>query len=191
MMNDNFLPYDQITPQDVLEFWFAEGSQENWWDQSDVFDDLIRSKFIDLWEAARDGKLDHWGTENAESALALIILLDQFSRNLNRNSPNAFAQDTKALKVADEAIDRGYDMDVEREPRQFFYMPYMHSEDLRDQIRCVHLMQENVGQPQAVLYAEQHMEVIEKFGRFPHRNKVLGRETSIAELAWLDQHGGF
>lgn len=191
-MNDNFPPYDQIAPEDVLKFWFAEGTQEKWWDQSDVFDGLIRSKFIDLWEAACDGKLDHWGTEGPESALALIIILDQFSRNLNRESPKAYEQDSKALKILDAALDKGWDMDFEdRDMRQFMYMPYMHSEDLRDQMQCVQLMQERVGEPQAVLYAEKHLEVIEKFGRFPHRNKVLGRETSMAELAWLDQHGGF
>lgn len=177
-------------PEDVIDFWFAEGSQANWWEQSDVFDGLIQSKFLELWEAACEGHLDNW-MDTPEGALALIIVLDQFTRNLNRNSAAAFAQDEKALRLADIAIKAGLDMALDPDQRRFIYMPLEHSEDLQDQINCLSYMKERVGDGQAVIYAEKHLEVIEKFGRFPHRNKVLGRDSTMAELAWLDQNGGF
>lgn len=189
-MNDNFPPLDKVTPQDVIDFWFAEGSQANWWEQSEVFDNLIRSKFLELWEAACKDHLDNW-MDTPEGALALIIVLDQFSRNLNRDSADAYAQDEKALKFADIAIKSGMDMALDQDQRQFIYMPLEHSENLHDQINCLSYMKERVGAGAAVIYAEKHLEVIEKFGRFPHRNKILGRQSTMAELAWLDQKGGF
>ena len=189
-MNDNFPPLDQVSPVDVLDFWFADGSRAHWWEASDTFDDLIRSQFAELWEQACAGHLDNWA-DRPDGALALIILLDQFSRNLNRRSARAFAQDDKARSIARSTIANGLDMEIERERRQFIYMPFEHSEDLQDQITALAYMRERVGEPSAILFAEKHLEVIEKFGRFPHRNKALGRESTMAELAWLDQGGGF
>ncbi|MEN8722032.1 MAG: DUF924 family protein [Alphaproteobacteria bacterium] len=189
-MNDNFAPLETTGPDDVLRFWFTDGSQANWFDSSEVFDDLIRSKFLMLWEAACEGAVDAWADE-AQGALALIIVLDQFTRNLNRESAAAWAQDDKALKFTKQAIDRGFDADMSPEERQFLYMPLMHSENLNDQFECLNLMRERVGMSAPILYAEKHLEVIEKFGRFPHRNDLLGREPSMAELAWVDQNGGF
>ncbi len=189
-MNDNFAPLETTGPDDVLRFWFAEGSQANWFDSSDVFDDLIRSKFLMLWEAATQGNIDDW-QDDPQGALALVIILDQFTRNLHRESADAFAQDAKALEIAKRAIDRGLDEDLNQEERQFMYMPLMHSENLTDQYECLNLMRERVGLSAPVMFAEKHLEVIEKFGRFPHRNDVLGRDSSIAEIAWVDQNGGF
>lgn len=189
-MNDNFPPLESIRPEDVIHFWFTDGSQANWFEQNEVFDDLIRSKFLDLWEAACAGKIDSWA-DTPEGALALILVLDQFTRNLNRDSADAFAQDEKAVGVSKKAVDRGFDEDLDRDQRQFMYMPLMHSENIADQYECLSLMRDRVGKPQPILYAEKHLEVIEKFGRFPHRNDVLGRTSSMAELAWVDQNGGF
>ncbi len=189
-MNDNFSPLEETGPEDVLRFWFADGSMANWFDGSEVFDDLIRSKFLLLWEAAIDGRLDSWADE-ARGALALIIILDQFTRNLHRESADAWAQDDKALALAKKTIDQGFDLTMTEDERQFTYMPLMHSENLADQYECLSLMRDRVGKSQPVFYAEKHLEVIEKFGRFPHRNALLGRDSSIAELAWVDQNGGF
>ncbi|MGI9482651.1 MAG: DUF924 family protein [Hyphomicrobiales bacterium] len=176
-----------VTPKDILDFWINAGSKR-WYAKSDEFDAEIVSNFRSCHEIARAGGLDGW-CETPEGALALIILLDQFPRNMYRCTPDMFAADAKALAIAKEALARGFDAEVPEPLRQFFFMPFMHSEQLEEQERCVSLFTE-AGLKDSISYAVDHRDIVAKFGRFPHRNKVLERETSAEEQAFLDD-GGF
>lgn len=171
----------------VVEFWRTAG-YEAWFSKSDDFDRQIRERFGELHAAAANGELDNWRKE-PESALALIILLDQFSRNLYRDDARAFAQDEKACEIADAAIESGFPEKVDPELRSFFYMPFMHSEKIADQRRSISL-QHALGGRDSLKYAIIHHDIIHRFGRFPHRNKVFGRYTTPAEQAFL-KSGGF
>jgi uncharacterized protein (DUF924 family) len=176
-----------MTAREVVAFW-AEAGPAKWFAKSDAFDADIRTRFFALHEAAARGEL--WGWEGtAGGALALLILLDQFPRNLFRGSAHAFATDQAARMVAERAIARGFDRQVEASLRAFFYLPYMHSEDLADQTRCVALY-EVLGNAENLKFAVIHRDIIAKFGRFPHRNRCLGRLTTPEEQAFLDA-GGF
>lgn len=176
-----------ISPQDVISFW-QEAGPDSWFEADPAFDERVRARFLAAYEAAARGDLDEW-QESADGALALVILLDQFPRNMFRGTPRAFAADDAALAVADRAIAAGRDDDVLEALRSFFYMPFMHSERLGDQERCVALMQA-FGGADNVKYAEIHRDIIRRFGRFPHRNEILGRHSQPEEIAYLDG-GGF
>jgi uncharacterized protein (DUF924 family) len=180
---------------EVLDFWFgAPGSvdygkpREAWFKKSDDFDARIRERFLRLHERAQRVELDSW-RDSPLTLLALIIVLDQFPRNMFRNSPRAFAADPLARELARHALERGYDRQVPAQERGFFYLPFMHSEALPDQETCLALY-EALGNPEGVKYAELHADIIRRFGRFPHRNPVLGRKTTDEEKAFLDG-GGF
>jgi len=172
-------------PSDILDFWFAEGSDEKWFRPPPEFDAAIVERFSATYEEAAAERLTAWEA-TPEGALALIIVLDQFSRNMFRDSPKAFAADPLACAVAERAIERGHDMAVSEDRRIFFYMPFEHAEDLALQDRCVALVKERCDRGQYVDYAERHRAVIARFGRFPHRNKVLGRENTPEEIAYLE-----
>ncbi|MCW2308614.1 DUF924 family protein [Rhodobium gokarnense] len=174
-------------PLDVLDFWFRAGPAK-WFTKDAGFDVEIRERFGALMAHAADGSLDRW-TEKPHSALALILLLDQFPRNVYRDSPKAFATDEKARTIADMALGKGFERAYPVEVRKFFFMPFMHSESLDDQGRCVELMM-GIGDKDGLFYAFQHLELIRRFGRFPHRNPVFGRETTAEEEAFL-KLGGF
>ena len=178
---------DNLGPQDVLAFWRDAGPPK-WFAKDDAFDRAIKERFQGLHEAAASGGLDRWG-DSPEGALALLLLLDQFSRNLYRGTPKAFAQDAKAREVARKALDAGFDAAVDPTLRQFFYLPFMHSEAIADQVRCV-LLCHSLEDHGTLPYALDHERIIRRFGRFPHRNPALGRHTSPAEQAFLDR-GGF
>lgn len=173
--------------EEVLAFWFEgvkDGEmREAWWVQDDAFDDEIRERFGDLHRRGSAGELDNW-TESAKGALALVIVLDQFSRNLNRGSAAAFANDPKALAVAEAAIEKGWDKEFREPDRVFFYLPHEHSEDLNVQRKCFELF---AATEMGTEYAEAHMKLIERFGRFPHRNAVLGRANTPEEEEYLAQ----
>jgi len=175
---------DAMTPEAVIGFWFDELTPEDWFTKSDETDARIADRLGAAAEAAAAGALDHWA-ETPEGALALVILLDQCPRNLHRDSARAFAQDAKALTVADAAVDRGFDERLPKEQRFFLYMPFEHSEDLADQDRCVALF-EAYGNERYLDYAKRHRAVIARFGRFPHRNPDLGRESTQEELDYLE-----
>ena len=175
------------TPADVVGFWRIAGP-EKWFAKSHTFDQAIALRFEAAHLAAARGKYDGWAA-GAEGALGLLLLLDQFPRNLFRDSAHAFATDGKARQVARVAIGEGFDAQVEAPLRQFFYMPLMHSEDLADQDACVVLC-EAAGAEQNIKYARLHRDIVARFGRFPHRNAVLGRATTPEEQAFLDE-GGF
>ncbi|HCX69384.1 DUF924 family protein [Parvibaculum sp.] len=177
-----------IRPRDVLDFWFAAGP-EKWFKKSDDFDAEIRRRFGETHAQAAAGKLDGWAAD-AQGSLALILVLDQFSRNLWRNDHRAFAQDAKALALADDAVRRRFDVETPLTARKWFYMPYMHAEDLAAQERGIVYFAQRLEDPETMKFAVEHRDIIRRFGRFPHRNAVLGRETTPEEQSFLDE-GGF
>ncbi|MDE1972188.1 MAG: DUF924 domain-containing protein [Hyphomicrobiales bacterium] len=177
----------EVTPAEVVRFWRQAGP-DKWWKKDAAFDRTVRSKFLALHEAASRGELADW-EDSAEGALALIILFDQFPRNMFRGSPHAFATDPLARAVADRALARGFDRATDEALRMFFFMPFMHSETLADQDRCVALF-DALGVPGQTEFATGHRDIIVRFGRFPHRNRIVGRETTAAEREFLDG-GGF
>ncbi len=181
--------------QEVLDFWFGrEGEpgygefREVWFRKDPEFDQLIRSRFEPLYEEAAAGELDGW-KEEARSCLALVILLDQFPRNMYRGDPRAYATDYKAQEIAEYAVERALDRELPPFQRGFLYMPFMHSENLEHQRRSVELFRglEGVAGADSARYAVGHMKIIERFGRFPHRNEILGRQTTPEEAEFLTQ----
>jgi uncharacterized protein (DUF924 family) len=172
---------------EVVTFWQAAGP-DRWFTKDDVFDKEIRERFFDTYEAAAAGKLSDW-EQSAQGALALLILLDQFPRNMFRADARAFATDPLARAITAGAIVRGFDSQVPKELRGFFYLPFEHSEDLADQERCIAL-NKAIGDAENLKWAEIHADIIRRFGRFPHRNAALGRTTTPEEQAFLDG-GGF
>jgi uncharacterized protein (DUF924 family) len=176
-----------VTAADVLRFW-REAGPERWYARDDAFDGEIRARYHDLWRRAAAGELSQW-EDSDDGALALTILLDQFPRNMFRGDPKTYASDAAARDVASRAIDRGADLRVAEDLREFFYLPFMHSEQLADQLRCVDLLRK-AGRTDNLSWAEDHAAIIRRFGRFPHRNRILGRTTTAEEQAFLDE-GGF
>ncbi len=171
---------------EVLDFWFAcdpSTFRKEWFEKSAEFDASC-GRFADALRDAKNGRFDHWA-ETPRGALALIVLLDQFSRNLHRNSPEAFAADAKAREIARATIARNFDLALGPIERLFIYLPFEHSEDLADQ-DCAVRLYSFLGE-EMVRYAEDHRAVIRRFGRFPHRNAALGRTSTRDELDYLAQ----
>ncbi len=183
---------------EVLDFWFgAPDSPERgrprkcWFEKSDVFDAEVRSRFLKVYKRAAAGKLSRW-ERTPLSALALTVLLDQFPRNMFRGQARAFAADPLALGVARRMVDRGFDDLLRPVERWFVYLPFEHAEDLAAQRRAVALfagLAPDVDSPGAIDYAHRHYSIISRFGRFPHRNAILGRESTPEEIAFLAQPG--
>ncbi|MBS0334162.1 MAG: DUF924 family protein [Proteobacteria bacterium] len=172
---------------DIIGFWRAAGP-EKWFKKATAFDEAIRLKFEPVHHAAARGEYDAWaGT--AEGALALLILLDQFPRNLYRGSAHAFATDAKARSIARAAVERGFDREVDPILRNFFYLPFEHSEDISDQDFGLVLTTE-AGDADNIKWSAIHRDIIARFGRFPHRNAAFGRKTTPEEEAYLAS-GGF
>ncbi len=180
-----------VSSDDVLNFWLEEVGPEKWYVEEEALDEEIRQRFMATWQDGVDGKLCGW-MSNPRSALAYVILLDQFPRNMFRGQGKAFASDAQALAAAKSAIDHKWDMKIDEPARQFFYMPLMHSENLCDQDRCVRLMCERMQARGAgnLLHAKAHREVIRKFGRFPFRNNALKRAFTRLETEFL-ANGGY
>ena len=174
---------------DVLGFWFERLAPEQWFEMDAALDDEIRAHFGALYRLAAGGGRDGW-RETPEATLALVIVLDQFPRNMFRESAKAFASDAKALAVANLAVERGFDMKLPEIRRRFLYLPFEHSESLEDQRTSVRLVRERGGNENAIDYAERHLVVIERFGRFPHRNEILGRENTEEEAEFLASGDG-
>ena len=173
---------------EVLRFWFEETAKERWFEKNPAFDAAIRARFGALHEAAASGGHADWAAD-AEGALALLIVLDQFSRNLFRDDPRAFACDSRGRGIALQSIERGFDLAVPVERRIFFYLPLGHSEALADQEHCCRLVRERIGDDRYADFADRHRDVIARFGRFPHRNKVMGRPCTPNEEDYLSQPG--
>jgi len=188
--------------QDILAFWFEELTAQDWFSGDAALDKVISDRFGALYDELTDPRTtpstdpsanpstnhESW-LATPEGSLALILVLDQFPRNLFRNSPRAFASDSLALRIANEAIARGHDLETHVERRVFFYLPYEHSEALADQDRAVSLIQDRADISVYLDYAERHRAVIARFGRFPHRNEILGRPSTAEETAYLNDGG--
>ena len=176
-----------VSAAEVVSFW-REAGPDRWFNKDAAFDKVIHERFFDTYEAAATGKLSDW-EHSAQGALALLILLDQFPRNMFRGDARAFATDPLARAITAGAIIRGFDSQVPNELRGFFYLPFEHSEDLADQERCIAL-NKATGDTENLKWAEIHADIIRRFGRFPRRNAALGRATTPEEQAFLDG-GGF
>jgi uncharacterized protein (DUF924 family) len=183
-----------VAAHDVLDFWFgAPGSvvhgksRAEWFKKSDDFDALIRSRFLRVYEQAAAGQLAHW-RDSPLSLLALIIVLDQFPRNLFRDTPRAFATDALALDAAKHMRAQGWDQRLNTVQRQFCYLPFEHAEDIAAQRTCLQLFGE-LGNTDLLLWAQKHHDIVARFRRFPHRNAVLGRVSSPEEIKFLKRPG--
>jgi uncharacterized protein (DUF924 family) len=182
----------------ILGFWFGNpdkadyGKQKAvWFQKKPEFDAELTNRFLEDYQKAATGHLDDW-LNAAETSLALILLLDQFPRNMFRDTPQAFATDNQALTAAKYAVAQGYDCELLPVQRWFIYLPFEHSENLADQRLCVKLFQQlkdDVNSDQAIASALRHIEIIERFGRFPHRNQILGRVSTPEEEEFLQQPG--
>jgi len=174
-------------PEDILSFWFDEAGPAKWFQQSDAFDAEVRQRYEEtVLSHATDVK--GWN-ETAEGSLALIIALDQFPRNIYRGTKAAFAFDDKALGYAQVMTDKGWDLKIEQSRRAFVYMPFMHAENITAQNECVRLMDMRLDNANNLHHAKEHRKVIERFGRFPHRNEILGRKSTAEETAFLKSGG--
>lgn len=176
-----------MTSDEVLRFWFEEIEQVKWWQKDEAFDKLIIDKFMAIHVKAKQCELYAWRS-SAQGRLAEIIILDQFSRNMYRDTPEAFACDSLALALAQEAIALGCDKTLSETERSFLYLPFMHSESLAIHEVAVSLYRAN-GIESNLDFELQHKAIIERFGRYPHRNAILARESTEAELAFLQQPG--
>ena len=189
----------------LLDYWFGplderglclETRNPLWFQRRQDTDDFCRENYETLLERARRGELDDW-QDTDRGLVALVVLMDQFSRNIHRDTPGAFAADAAALRVAQQAIDEGRDLRLPAVHRAFLYMPLEHSEDIAVQVQCVERfgqLADEVPDEQITSfarYAQAHYDVIARFGRFPHRNAILGRKSTPEELAYLQKHGGF
>jgi uncharacterized protein (DUF924 family) len=171
--------------REVLEFWFGDQARAHWFEPTPEFDHLVRERFGPLVARAARGDLRAWEA-TPEGALALCILLDQMPRNMFRGEARAYATDEQARAVAERAIEQGFDQELSDEQKQFMYLPFMHSETFANQVRCLALF-EAAGLDQGRRHAQDHLEVIRRFGRFPHRNAALGRVSTPEEEEFLRQ----
>ncbi len=176
-----------VQPRDILDFWFAHAGF--WFEKNDRFGQDITRHFRETLEAARNGRLQQW-TQTAEGTLALVVVLDQFPRNMFRNDARAWADDEQALAVARAAIAARRDVELPEPARRWLYMPFMHAEELGAQEEGLHYFTTRLHDPEVLRFAELHADLIRRFGRFPHRNEVLGRRSTPDEQVFLDE-GGF
>ena len=176
-------------PIEILDYWLGEVGAQGWYAGGAALDADIRDRFLDVWQAARDGGLEHW-VDGTVGTLAYLILCDQLARNMHRGQADAFVTDARALAAAKRAVAEGWDLDAPEPERQFFYMPFEHSEDAADQAQAVALLTERVGSdPEMALHARAHQAIIARFGRFPFRNAALGRDSTAEEQAFLNDGG--
>lgn len=177
-------------PVDVLDFWLGDVGPDGWYSSDAALDALCRDRFLEVWQAAHEGGLEHW-VDGTVGTLAYLIICDQLSRNMHRGKASAFETDAKALSAARTALTHGWDMNAPEPERQFFYLPFMHSEDTADQALSVQLFTDKMplsGSDQ-ILHARAHADIIARFGRFPFRNQVLGRENSADEARFIADGG--
>jgi len=179
----------ETTPASIIEFWYSEKAKSKWFNSSIEFDKEIKSNYEDVWVDALKGKYSSW-RDTAEGCLALAIILDQFPLNMFRGDVQSFSSEAVAVKIAKHAVDNGLDKDIDREKVSFLYMPLMHSENMDDQNLAVKLF-EQAELMENAKFAKHHRDIVKNYGRFPHRNKILGRESSKEEIEYLNSDGAF
>ena len=178
-----------VSAEDIVKFWFEEIDKSIWFNSTPEFDTYLRDRFQDMVQAALNDQLSSW-KETPEGCLALVILLDQFPLNIYRGEAESFAGESKSREVAQIAIDRKFDQSLNDEKKAFLYLPFMHSENINDQNLSVSLFEE-AGLKNNLRYAKHHRDIIERYGRFPHRNIILDRESSEEETAYLNSGNAF
>lgn len=178
-----------ITPQEIIDFWFSDRVKSQWFASTPELDKEVMEKYEAIWEQAASGELDDWG-DDPDGCLALVIILDQFPLNMFRGQAKSFKTEDKAVDVALTAVNEGLDQKIEKEKLAFLYMPFMHSEDLTNQDISVKLYKEN-NLDANIKFAEHHRDIIRKFGRFPHRNGILERESTAEEIVYLASKNAF
>lgn len=171
------------TPEEILEFWFTEPVNQHWFNSTQELDDQIKNRYQLLWEQAARGDMDDWKT-TANGCLALVIILDQFPLNMFRGEARSFSTEQQAVSISHHAIEQGLDQQLPGDQVAFLYMPLMHSESLDDQDQAVASF-EAAGLQYNLEFARHHREIVRRFGRFPHRNEALGRESTVEEREWL------
>jgi len=178
-----------ITPSEILEYWYSDDIKKYWFNSYPALDREIRDRYEKVWEAAKKGELGDWQS-SPEACLALIIVLDQFPLNMYRGEAKSFSTENMAIEMARYAVKRGFDKEINQSMLSFLYMPFMHSENLDDQNLSVKLFTD-AGFESNLKFAEHHRDIIKRFGRFPHRNKALGRMSTPDEIAYLNSEKGF
>jgi len=178
-----------IAAKEIVDFWFSDRVKQQWFSSNSELDKEIVEKYEALWEKASLGELDDW-SEDPDGCLALVIILDQFPLNMFRGEAKSFKTERRSAEIARHALEKKLDRKIEKEKLAFLYMPFMHSEDLADQELSVKLYRENDLETN-IGFAEHHRDIIRRFGRFPHRNSILGRESSAGELQYLASEGAF
>ena len=179
---NKFQKDDELVAE-IIDFWFSDEARPRWFNSTPEFDELLRQRYEKVWGLARAGVYDHWAQEPLP-ALALVIILDQFPLNMFRQDARQYSTEAHARSIAGQLISGGGDQQLSNEQKAFLYLPYMHSEHLKDQDFAVELY-EKAGLTDNLRYAHHHREVVQRFGRFPHRNQALGRESSAEEIEYL------
>ena len=174
-------------PQQVIDFWFSDATRKLWFKSTPEFDRELTARYRDTWERANRGELDHW-MQTAQGCLALVIVLDQFPLNMFRGTAQSFVSEARSREVAASAIEQGFDKTLSAEQQSFLYMPFMHSESQRIHEIALELFSEP-GPEQSLRSEIRHKAIIDRFGRYPHRNKLLGRSSSPQEIEFLNQPG--
>ncbi len=180
---------DQVTAESIIDYWYSDTIKPAWFNSNADLDKQIRSEYESLWKAVLRGEYAHW-RDSAEGCLALTIVLDQFPLNMFRGEVKSFSTTGMAIKVARHAIEQGFDQQLPKEKRVFLYMPLMHSENMDDQALSVKMF-EQAGLQDNLRFARHHHDLIKRFGRFPHRNKILQRESSPQEQQYLESDDAF
>ena len=178
-----------MTYQSLIDFWFSDEVSKRWFKSTAKFDRQLLDRYNETWQQAKRGDLDHW-CETASGSLAMVILLDQFPLNMFRGEAKCFSTEAKALEVARAALDRGFDRELTAHQKSFLYMPFMHSEDLSDQALALKLF-DQPGLEGNFRFSKHHYGIVERFGRFPHRNEILGRVSSDTEVDYLNSKQRF
>ena len=175
--------------QDLIDFWFSDEASQYWFKSTDAFDRRLVDSYADTWQRAKQGELDNW-QRTPTGCLALVIVLDQLPLNMFRGTAKSFSTEAQSRAVARGAIEKAYDQELEAYQKSFMYRPFMHGEDLNDQAIGVELFSQP-GLESNLRFAKHHYDIVERFGHFPHRNKILGRESSEAEKDYLNSKEGF
>lgn len=180
---------ESVTPELIIEYWYSESVKSKWFNSTEKLDKEIKEKFEPVWKTAVRGEYKHWN-ETATGCLALCIIFDQFPLNMFRGDVKSFSTESMAVKISKHAIEKGFDSELGKDKVTFLYMPLMHSESLEDQNLAVRLF-EKMGLDENARFAKHHRDIIEKYGRFPHRNEILQRQSSQSELEYLNSDKAF